>query len=418
MDLMNIDWTRTSALGGGIVAAVAAVVYLARRGRRSSARPAVSGQALENLLTFTAAGVATGVAAVGMWRFFGDVLHIESIALRIALFAFLEVALFVSALRARRNLLEDLDRKADAPSTGLDGKAVWALAVTSGAFSAMDARSVPEATFRLTAPLVAAWLWERGLAAHRRRARGARRAIHWALTPERVMVWLRLAEPTDRTASEVDAARRRTRLVRASVKAERARGSRMPGRAAFAEWRFARRVDSSMAHLNLGQDAAERERVLDELATRTQASISLTASAVAGRNPWGAGAEATAEPATPRAPEPAHVPQLPEAPVSPGAMALTGNVIPVQDGQEVWVRPDRPLVAAAVANHYREIDPALTAAAIGRRMGRGESTVRSYFRERTGSFPIIKANGGRAAEKPAGETPWPVGFQAPDQPTA
>jgi hypothetical protein len=78
--------------------------------------------------------------------------------------------------------------------------------------------SFREVSLRLVAPLVAAWMWERALAAERnvRLGKTARR-INWTLTPERILVWLRLADASDRDVTEVDRARRRAKLGRARL---------------------------------------------------------------------------------------------------------------------------------------------------------------------------------------------------------
>jgi hypothetical protein len=124
----------------------------------------VAPRPIEDVLTIVAASIATGVSAQGMWRFSGDVLGLDG-PLRLLLFAFIEVAIITSAVRARRNMRENF-------SAGIDGIAVWALTCLTAVLSSMDARSLPEAMFRLAAPLVAAWLWERGMAIERHRIRG------------------------------------------------------------------------------------------------------------------------------------------------------------------------------------------------------------------------------------------------------
>src|SRR4051812_36850578 len=171
----------------------------------------------EDILTIVAASIATGVSAQGMWRFSGDVLGFDG-PLRLLLFAFIEVAVITSAVRAHRNMRENY-------SAGIDGIAVWALTGLSAVLSSLDARSLAEALFRLAAPLVAAWLWERGMAIERHRITGRAR-INWRLTPERVLVRIGLAEAGDRTASEVDAHRR---LTRVALAAKRARALRESG---------------------------------------------------------------------------------------------------------------------------------------------------------------------------------------------
>jgi len=211
----------------------------------------------EDILTIVAACIATGVSAQGMWRFSGDVLGFDG-PLRLLLFAFIEVAVITSAVRARRNMRENY-------SAGIDGVAVWALTSLSAVLSSMDARSVPEALFRLAAPLVAAWLWERGMAIERHRITGKSR-INWRITPERIFVRLGLAEASDRTASEVDAHRR---LTRVALAAKRARALRAAG---ASEWRMRRAlakldraVDQAVEYTGLAVDPARQEALLSQI---------------------------------------------------------------------------------------------------------------------------------------------------------
>lgn len=164
-----------------------------------------------NVLTIIAAALATMVSASGMWKFFTDILGQSP--LRYAFFWFIEVALFSSALLARARLL--LNPKA---GTGVDGAAVWVFAALTASLSALDADSFREVALRLAAPLVAAYMWERALAAERSARLGSTvKHIHWTLTLERVFVWLHLAEARGRNVTEVDRARRRARLGRPAL---------------------------------------------------------------------------------------------------------------------------------------------------------------------------------------------------------
>ena len=203
-----------------------------------------------------AAAVATAVAMNGMWRFFGTVLHFSG-AERVTMFAFLEIAVVTSAFRARRNMREF-------GAAGVEGAAVWVLSALSAVFSALDARSAAEALFRLAPPLVAAWLWERGLSLERHRATG--RAVHWRLTAERVLVWLGLAEPAQRAAGEVDAHRRIARLARA---AKQLRELRAAGAADWRQRRARRRLDKAMEaaveHAHLASDPARQDQMRDQI---------------------------------------------------------------------------------------------------------------------------------------------------------
>ncbi|MDH2425811.1 hypothetical protein [Sphaerisporangium sp. TRM90804] len=238
----------------GIVA-VAAVTALYVLWQAKRAVMTLARRPVEDLLTIVAASIATGVSAQGMWRFSGDVLGLDG-PLRILLFAFIEVAVVTSAVRARRNI------GADRPA-GVDGMAVWVFTGLTAVLSALDARSLAEAIFRLAAPLVAAWLWERGMTAERQRLTGLT-GIHWRITPQRVLVRLGLAEAKDRTVTEVDVHRRLTRLALAAklVHQLRTAGAK-PRKVAAATARRDRALDQAVEHTDLATNPTTRARLLD-----------------------------------------------------------------------------------------------------------------------------------------------------------
>jgi hypothetical protein len=217
----------------------------------------------EDILTVVAAAIATSVSAQGMWRFSGDVLGLDG-PLRLLLFAFIEVAIIASAVRARRNMRENF-------SAGIDGTAVWALTCLTAVLSSMDARSIPEAVFRLAAPLVAAWLWERGMAIERHRIRGTS-GIHWRFTWKRILVRLGLAEATDRTAGDVDRARRLDRVALAVVKLDDLKdASDRKQRAARKAFRKA--LAQAVEHAGLATDEAAQDGVLHRIDTLRSADV-------------------------------------------------------------------------------------------------------------------------------------------------
>ncbi|MEU8379294.1 hypothetical protein [Streptosporangium sp. NPDC048865] len=249
----------------------------------------------EDILTIVAASIATGVSAQGMWRFSGDVLGFDG-PLRLLLFAFIEVAVITSAVRARRNMRENF-------SAGIDGVAVWALTGLTAVLSSMDARSVAEAVFRLAAPLVAAWLWERGMAIERHRITGRSR-INWRITPERALVRVGLAEVSDRTASEVDAHRRLTRVALAAKRARALRASGASDRKMrVALTKLDRAMDRAVEHSGLAVDSARQEALLSQIGAlyNTSALIDLT-------------------PPVPWAPEPEAPPARPAVAAGPTAL--------------------------------------------------------------------------------------------------
>ncbi|MFF4193387.1 hypothetical protein [Nonomuraea sp. NPDC001831] len=251
----------------------------------------VAPRPVEDVLTVVAASIATGVSAQGMWRFSGDVLGLDG-PLRLLLFAFIEVAIITSAVRARRNMRENF-------SAGIDGIAVWALTCLTAVLSSMDARSLPEAVFRLAAPLVAAWLWERGMAIERHRIRGTGR-INWRLTPERLLVRMGLAEVSDRTASEVDAHRRLTRVALAAKRAKALRdsgASERKMRGALA--RLDKAMDQAVEHTGLAVDQQRQEALLAQIAALYNTTALIDADP---RVPWEPQADHRPVPARPALP--------------------------------------------------------------------------------------------------------------------
>src|SRR5690606_12230506 len=218
----------------------------------------VAPRPVEDVLTIVAASIATGVSAQGMWRFSGDVLGFDG-PLQLLLFAFIEVAMVTSAVRARRNMREN-------QKAGIDGLAVWALTCLSAVLSAMDSHSFPEAVFRLAAPIVAAWLWERSMAIERQRLTG-RTQINWRLIPERMLVRIGLAESSDRTATEVDTHRR---LTRVALAAKRARALREAGASEAKQRRALARLDKAMdravEHTGLVRDPERQQQMLAQIA--------------------------------------------------------------------------------------------------------------------------------------------------------
>jgi hypothetical protein len=242
-------------------------------------------------LTVVVAGLVTGASAQGIWTFLGDVLDLHPV-LRMLFFAVIELSLFTSALRARITLRLTAELAHVDPTvrmtTGVDGIAVWVLAGLSAVLSALDAGSLPLVAWRLAMPLLAAWLWERGLAAERRQATGTAGRIHWRLTPERILVALRLAEPTGRAASEVDRARRLADLGRAAYRLHTLRALRAGRwwRQRHAAWRLRRHVLGAAEHLALADDAAVRQSVRGHLAVLYGVMEGTAPAAVADLNPW------------------------------------------------------------------------------------------------------------------------------------
>lgn len=323
---MFVWWT-----AGAIATAVIGLTAL-----RAASRAIRRGDPAD-LLTYLAASIATSVSAQGMWQFFEKAFPGIPWQLRAALFAFIEVAVLASAVRARKNMRDSAQRaKTDTwvtPSAGIDGTAVWVLTGLSAVLSSLEAASPPEFLFRLAAPLVAAWLWERGMAIERQRITGRKR-INWRLTPERVLVRLGIAESSDRTASEVDAHRRLTRVAKA---AKRARTLEHTGawkwRQGRALVKLDRAVERAVEHAGLAADEDRQRQMLDQIGAIFSAGDLRNLPAVA---PWSTlthpltgGTSMGTQPGTP---DPAdsgqNSPDVPEVPAERPATLLPVGPVP------------------------------------------------------------------------------------------
>jgi hypothetical protein len=307
-----------------ILAGVGVLLLIANRMHKMTGHRATL--LIANILTIIAAALATMVSASGMWKFFTDILG--ETPLRYAFFGFIEVALLASALLARARLLRDPAKG----STGIDGAAVWIFAAMTASLSSLDADSFREVCLRLAAPLVAAWMWERALAAARsaRLGRTATR-INWTLSLERVLVWLKLAEAQGRDVTEVDRARRRARLGRARLNLYllQSRKKTAAWRMRRAHNRVIRLAMGSAEHIGLADFPAatnEREAIQMYMATLYGFVDATTPEAVAHFNAWPMAAEVNAEHGGDHSPgrdDLAHGADAHQHSALPGALALT-----------------------------------------------------------------------------------------------
>ncbi|MEV0231569.1 hypothetical protein [Nonomuraea sp. NPDC050786] len=356
----------------------------------------VAPRPIEDVLTVVAASIATGVSAQGMWRFSGDVLGLDG-PLRLLLFAFIEVAIITSAVRARRNMRENF-------SAGIDGIAVWALTCLTAVLSSMDARSLPEAVFRLAAPLVAAWLWERGMAIERHRIRGTGR-INWRLTPERLLVRMGLAEVSDRTASEVDAHRRLTRVALAAKRAKALReggASERKMRAALAK--LDKAMDQAVEHTGLAVDQARQEALLAQIAALYNTTALIDADP---RVPWEPEPEQQPVPARPALP-PALAELVEEEDEDIEVLDTTPQVVDtaqraalMRQARAYWDRQIAKGIVPRTVDIAQEIGISLATAreyrALWKLEPQAHALIEALFQQHgivdTGAFPAIAADG-------------------------
>ncbi len=269
-------------IGAGVISSIRIAI-----GRHTTKRQVKS----DKFLTFLAAAVATGVVATGMWKFFGDVLHIANPWARGALFAFFEIAMLASAFRSRRFRLDRAARRENNPNTldariDVDGIAVWVLATLSGLFAAADEPTTTGKAVRIVAPLLAAWMWERGLAGELMQfTRGGKR-LNLRLTPERVLVWLGVAEPSGRQIGEVDRKRRIALFARTAYRYNLMLEQGVKGwRVSYTGWRLRRLTESANEHLKLATDQEALGEVRAQLALMYGVKDGTSRAAVADLRP-------------------------------------------------------------------------------------------------------------------------------------
>jgi hypothetical protein len=190
-------------------------VLLAALWLAAKVRKVLTGHDPADLITAVIALAATGYAGTGTWKYLGEAMG-YGVDLKAFLVAVLEGAQIAEALRARKNIRE-------LGTAGVDGIGLWVLTGISATLSTSVAGNVREALGRAVIPAVGAWLWERALAPQRRaaRARRERGPVRWRITPERVFVWLRLADAVDTDVSTVEAGRRVSRYLRTTDRAAR-----------------------------------------------------------------------------------------------------------------------------------------------------------------------------------------------------
>lgn len=208
-----LAWAQTNILGVGAVALAALALLIWRVVKRGKS---------DKLATGFAVLVATVFSADGMFEVATERLHLAA-PLALVVFGVAEAAMLAEATRAARL------HKAIG-SLGIHGRAVWAIAVSAGIIVSLNGTSVIEFLLRLGMPILVAALWWLGYQTEATRTRLAG-AISWTVSPRRVLVWLRLAEPGDVTVSDAATARLTKRMTVAAfwlhtTNSERARARR------------------------------------------------------------------------------------------------------------------------------------------------------------------------------------------------
>lgn len=219
---------------------------------------------IERSVTLFTAGIASVVAAQGMYVMFSESLHMHP-ALQALCFAFIELMVVASAMRARRSQI-------DTGSAGVDGIAMWVLTILSGVLAASHATNdVGLLVLRLAAPLVAAWGWERSMALERRQLTGRAGGMTLRWTPQRLLVKWGIADPTDRTVAEVAVERR---LADLALAADAVRIARINGSGGRAERKAMQRLHRAIDKATADGIALGKESVRAQLAEHLEGRFS------------------------------------------------------------------------------------------------------------------------------------------------
>lgn len=232
--------------------------------------------------------LATAMVATGAWKVFGDVLELHP-AVRLVLFFFAEAQIITAWRRVRRHI-----HRHAALGPGI--RTVYGIAFGSATIAALDADHLVEVAIRFFAAGVAAYMIAEELAEELdiyltanpgRKPTGARRGrIKWAVTPERILVWLRLADPNERTVEDVDRRRRIARFARTAYRLHLLTENKA------AKWRIAlarrslrRQAEAANEHLNLAGDPQALADIQTQIALLFGVEDGTTKAAVSGHNP-------------------------------------------------------------------------------------------------------------------------------------
>ncbi|WP_106399817.1 hypothetical protein [Actinocorallia populi] len=338
LDAFDRHPVEAAVVAGCGVVAMLLVMALTARMLRALRRGKVEGQ---RVVTLLGAAIATGLSAQGMYVFFRDSVEVPPV-LRIVFFAFLEIMVLGSALRAKASMQEKY-------SAGIDGIAMWTFTILSAVLAATHAHGLGETLFRLSVPLAAAWAWEREMKLERRRRTGVS-GLNWTLTPERILTRLGLADPTDRTASEAGSQHRLMRLALAAKKARIARDSGDRRAYTKALRKLDKAMDRAAELTGLGTDAG-RPQAPEEILVGRLAVLYNTESLLDLRPPapWAPPAPARAETAPATVPRQAPPPKAERlaAPVTPPAPPVAEPAPPAPAPVPAPVQAPAPAPAEA-----------------------------------------------------------------------
>jgi hypothetical protein len=266
--LTNPDNTMTAV---AVILGALVLTNLLRRSRRNTDSTTSSSAeditTADRVITRITGLIATAVLAQGMWVFFTEVIRIHW-AMRVVLFAFIEVQLIAALRRTRRYLYRH----------GNLGSGPWTiagLAATTATLAAVHAASLDDRLFRLLAAAVAAHMVieelreERDILRHRNPNKYPP-LEKWTVKLRNAAAFIGLAEPTTLAVSEVATQRRIDRLSRLLDRFHAATADTNPGRVkkwytAFLGRQVVRKTQAACKYINLAEDPAVRGMLLRRL---------------------------------------------------------------------------------------------------------------------------------------------------------
>ncbi|MFG2046100.1 hypothetical protein ACGFIW_01550 [Micromonospora sp. NPDC048935] len=247
--------------------------------RRKKGTPAVSEGRVRKALVYLAASIGSAFTLTSMWNVFEHSFNIDNWGVRLVLCGVFEIMMLSSAVNSRAFRLRrakqqsELSTPTESPAAtptaerrelDVDGIAVWVFAAVAGVICFTDSTNPVEAGMRGFLPLAVAWMWERAIAADLRTfARTVRdKKINLRISTERILVALRIAEPTGRDVSEVDKARYRSAFTIAAFKLHTLRADKaLHWRISIARWRLRRAGLAIMKRSGVAELVAARRDV-------------------------------------------------------------------------------------------------------------------------------------------------------------
>jgi hypothetical protein len=247
---------------------VAGAAWCVVRAVQSAARPSGS-----LAVTFVAAAACTAYSADTSWGFAENTLGMTDTTERSALFAVAEIVLLSCALMARANKSSTATEES-AGSTGVPGVLVWVITGVQIIPCYAESGFVGGTVRAVIGPVMSGMLWHLALGLEIRVKRPA--ALSSGLAAligrelrERLLSRLGLAV-RDRSAEQISRDRATSRAVRLAARPKRGR---------WAQGRLA----AAVARAGVGTDPVQRQRLLDELAARRNASDLAT---IPLKSPW------------------------------------------------------------------------------------------------------------------------------------